>query len=64
MYSVLISEQTAIISLHSSNWSVFTIETQGIYSTVRTESLSTIRLQTTGLSFTSLLIIFNITCTN
>jgi hypothetical protein len=38
-----ISEQTAIISLHSINWLVFLItETEGVYCAVRTESLNII----------------------
>jgi hypothetical protein len=35
-----VSEQTAIISLHSINWLVLITETESVYSAVRTESLS------------------------
>ena len=39
MCFVWISEQTAIISLHSVNWLVFLIETESVYCAVRTGSL-------------------------
>jgi hypothetical protein len=35
-----ISEQTAIISLYSTNWQVFTTETECVYCAVRAESLN------------------------
>jgi hypothetical protein len=38
MCFVLISEQTAIISLYSINWLVFITETECVYCAVRTES--------------------------
>jgi hypothetical protein len=41
---VWISEQTAIISLHSIKWLVFTTETECVYCAVRTESLYTIQV--------------------
>jgi hypothetical protein len=37
---VWISEQTAIISLHSINWLVFITETEFVYRAVRTAPLS------------------------
>jgi hypothetical protein len=42
MCFVWISEQTAVISLYSINWLVFTTETECVYCAVRTESLNTI----------------------
>ena len=39
MCSVWISEQTAIISLYSINWLVFTTEKERVYCAVRTGSL-------------------------
>jgi hypothetical protein len=39
MCSVQFIEQTAIISLYSIKWLVFIIETESVYSTVRTGSL-------------------------
>jgi hypothetical protein len=40
MCFVWISEQTAIISLHSINWLVFITKTECVYYAVRTESLN------------------------
>jgi len=42
MCFVCISEQTAIISLHSINWLVFITETECVYCAVRTGSIYTI----------------------
>jgi len=44
MCFVWIWEQTAIISLHSINWSVFVTETDCVYSAVRTGSLNIIQV--------------------
>jgi hypothetical protein len=41
MCFVWISEQTAIISLHSINWSVFITETKCVYCAVGTKYLNT-----------------------
>jgi hypothetical protein len=40
MCTVLISKQTAVISLHSFNWVVFITKTVCVYCVVRTESLN------------------------
>jgi len=40
MYFVWISEQTVIISLYSSNLSVFVTEAESVYSAVRSGSLN------------------------
>jgi hypothetical protein len=40
---VWVSEQTAIVSLHSINWLVFTTEAECVYCAVRTESLKVIQ---------------------
>ena len=41
--SVWISEQTAIISLHRTKWSVFITEKESVHCEVRTESLTIIQ---------------------
>jgi hypothetical protein len=40
-----ISEQTAIISLHNTNWLVFITETECVYCAVRAESLNVIQFK-------------------
>jgi hypothetical protein len=44
LFSVRISEQTAIISLYSINWLVCITETECVYCAVRTEYLYVIQL--------------------
>jgi hypothetical protein len=41
---VWISEQTAIISLHSINWPVFTAQMECVYCMVRAESLNAVQI--------------------
>jgi hypothetical protein len=44
VFFVWISEQTAIVSLYSINWVVFTTETESVYCAVRTVSLNMIQV--------------------